>query len=662
MRKGPIILTMLAGMLILDNFSKVILAEEKPVKQIIVSASRVEEDASKIANDITVITEEEIKNKKMNFVLDILRDVPDLHINQTGAFGGLSNVYLRGFSVGQTLVMINGVRVFDPMSFEASFNTAHLSTDNIERIEILKGPQSVLYGANAIGGVINIITKRGKGNPKVEATGAVGSWRTKSGQISTSGSAGPFDFALSASGLTTDGISKAQERDEQGERDFYKTYTFDTRLDWNIIESVSMGGEFRYNYAWFKYDDSGSANRDDPNRYGNSENMVLSTYFDAVPFEWWKSTLSCAGLRYRRYGNDKSDARDTNENDYDFYHGKDLKAGWQNSFFIYDIDTLTAGLEFEHEQGNSYRCNKGVETVVSKKFNETRSIFVNNVFHWWGLYLTTGIRYDDHSRWGTKNTHRLAAAYNFDWNNLDKLGINRGSFNWSDINLKTKLRGSYATGFKSPSIYQLYSRYGKSDLNPEKAWGWEIGIEQNIFDDMLFGEITYFDMDIKDLISYSRTTSSYDNEGSAETSGYEISFHFIPVDWFKIRGGYTYYTKLNNKVTKEWLKRRPKTKFNINFDWRVFSFEFYKGQPIWARLNFNTLYSGNRWDKVSGPTRWELLQSYWKFDMIAEVGVTKFLSFYYKVDNITDRFYEEVYGYQTPPRNHTVGFESKIEF
>lgn len=629
----------------------------KSVKQVIVSASRVEEDASKIANDIVIITNEEIKEKKLDSVVDVLRTVPDIHVIQNGPFGGLASVYLRGVSTGQTLVMINGMKVFDPMSTNASFNAAHMSTDNIERIEILKGPQSVLYGSHAIGGVINIITKRGKGKPKIEIDGAIGSWRTKKGYVETSGSCGPFDYAFSTSGLITDGISRAQEREEQGERDFYKRYNFDTRLDWNITEALSLGSEFRYNYGWFKFDDG--ANQDDPNKYGDSEVITFATYLDAGLFDWWKSTASFAALRYRRSDNDQADVRD-NEDKYSFFHGKDFKVGWQNSFFIYDIDTVTSGLEFEYEQGNSYNFSNGNESPISKKFNETKSFFINNVFHYWGLYLTTGLRCDHHSRWDTQNTYRLAAAYNFDWANLDNLGISLCNFRWSDVNFKTKIRGAYATGFKSPSIYQLYSPYGKSDLKPEKSWGWEIGVEQNIFGDKLFGEITYFETDIKDLINWSYSTSAYDNEGSAEMSGYEISFHFIPVDWLKVKGGYAYFKNIRNKITKERLTRRPKEKFSLNIDWRIFDYKFYKDQPIWANVNFNTMYVGNRYDKTS--SRWELLQSYWKFDMVAEVGITEYLSFYYKVDNLTDRFYEEVYGYQTPPRNHMVGFKAKMKF
>ncbi|OGW74834.1 MAG: hypothetical protein A2Z72_00380 [Omnitrophica bacterium RBG_13_46_9] len=632
----------------------------KAVKQVIVTASRVEEDASKVANDVTVITEEEIKEQEISLVVDALRLAPDIYVSQNGAYGGLTSVYLRGVPTGETLIMINGMRVYDPMSTDASFNAAFMSVDNVERIEILKGPQSVLYGSQAIGGAINIITKRGKGKPEVKADGSLGSFRTKKGHVESSGSLGPFDYALSASGLITDGISKVNERENQGERDFCKMYNFDTRLDYNMTEFLSSGVEFRYNYGWSKLDDG--ANQDDPNKYGNSETITLATYADLVPFDWWKSTASFAMLRYHRIGsNDESDTRDNAEDQYDFYHGKDFKAAWQNSFFVYDIDTLTTGLEFDHEEGNSYYWSSGYESLLSKKFNETKSAFVNNVFHYWGFYVTTGIRYDKHSRWGTQNPHRIAAAYNLDWNDLDGLPVNWG-FKWSGLGIKTKIRGSYATGFKAPSIYQLYSPYGKPDLKPERSWGWDLGIEQSVLGDKLFGEITYFDNNIKDLIDYSFITSSYDNEGSAEMSGYEISFHLTPFEWLKAKGGYTYYTKLENKVTKERLARRPLDRFNLNVDWRIFEYNLYKDQPIRAGLNFNAFYAGNRYDETGWPSRWELLQSYWKFDMVATVGITRYFSFYCRVDNLTDRFYEEVYGYQTLPRNYAVGFNCKLEF
>jgi len=635
----------------------------KKVKQVIVSASRVEEDASMIANDIIVITEEDIKKMKAHSVIDVLRTVPDIYVAQNGAFGGITTVYLRGVPTGQTLVMVNGMKVFDPMSPDASFDAAHITTDNIERIEILKGPQSVLYGSNAIGGVINVITKRGKGRFKINADGSMGSWRTRQGYIQGSGSLGAVDISASASGLTSDGMSRAQERENEGERDFYKRYNFDTRIDWNILTTLSFGAECRYNYAWFKTDDG--ANQDDFNRYGDSETITIMTYLDAVPVDWWKSTASFAMLRYRRRDQDATDDDDV-EDSYSFFHGKDFKAGWQNSFFIYDIDTITAGFEFEHERGNA-DTNFGSpwwnsKSTISVKHNDVKSVFINNVFHYWGFYFTSGVRIDDHNRWGTYNTQRFAGAYNFEWDQLDKLPIDWGDFSWAGLGLKTKLRGAYASGFKSPSIYQLYSEYGKSDLLPEKSWGWEVGIEQNIVGNILFGEITYFENNIKDLINYDFGMNAYDNEGSAEMSGYEISFHFIPVDWLAVKGGYSYYEKIRNKVTKEWLLRRPKEKFHISVDWTIFKYDFYKEQPIWARVNLDTIYVGNRYDKTGWPSRWELLQSFWKFDLVCEVGVTEFLSFYYKVQNLTDRFYEEVYGYSTPERNHTVGFKASISF
>ena len=635
----------------------------KEVKDIVVSASRVEEDASKIANDIVVITEEEIKEKKLTSVLDVLRTVPDVHVVQTGAFGGNASVYLRGVPTGQTLVMVNGMKVFDPMSTDASFDAANMTVDNIERIEILKGPQSVLYGSDAIGGVINIITKRGSGTPKVESSGSVGSWRTYEGSVHASGSYDLLDFSMSTSGLTTDGISKAQERENEGERDFYKRYNFDARLDWNFLETASMGVEFRYNYGWFKFDDG--ANDDDPNRYGDSETALIASYIDALPFDWWKSTASFAMLRYRRLEKDAADDDDAEDN-HSFFHGKDFKAAWQNSFFIQDIDTITTGVEFEHERGNADSSFGSPfwnsQSTLSTRHNDTKSFFINNVLNYYGLYITTGIRYDHHSRFGTAHPHRLAGAYTFDWGVLDDMGLTFNGFSWSDLDMKTKIRGSYGTGFKSPSIYQLYSEYGKPDLRPEESWGWELGLEHRVFEDILFGEITYFDTDIKNLITYDFGTNAYDNEGSAEMSGYEIAFHFIPVDWFKVTGGYAYYLRIRNKNTKEWLVRRPRDRFSLNLFWKLFSIDFYKGQPIWGSVNFTTLYVGNRYDKTGWPSRWEFLQNYWKFDVVGEICITEYVSVYYRVDNITDRFYEEVYGYQAPPRSHTVGFKCKVEF
>ncbi|MFH1996202.1 MAG: TonB-dependent receptor [Candidatus Omnitrophota bacterium] len=638
-------------------------SDKVTVKEVIVSASRVEEDASRIASDVVIITEEDLKEQKVTYVIDALRNVPGIHVAQNGIFGGLSSVYLRGVSTGQTLVMIDGMRVFDPMSTDASFNAAHMSIDNVERIEIIKGPQSVLYGSNAIGGVINIITKRGKGRPSFETDGSIGYWRTYQGRTSFSGSCDMLDFSFSASGVTTDGISKVNERENAGERDFYKNYTFDGRLDWNLTDTLSYGIEARYNDAWLKYDDGG--NQDDMNRYGTAETILVSSYFDAMFFEALKSTLSFAFMRFRREDEDQNDGRDLEEN-YSFFHGKDIKAGWQNTLFINDFDTVTAGCEFEYEEGNS-DTNTGSpfwnsKSTISTRMNAVRSFYANNVFHAGGLYITTGLRNDRHSRWGNYTTYRFAGAYDFEWRHLDTIGFQPFGVDWSEAGCNTKVRGSYGTGFKSPSIYQIYSPFGRDDLQPEKSWGWEFGIEQGFLDKKLFGEITYFGTDVKNLINFDLINWVYENLGTAEMEGLEVSFHIIPVDWFKIKGGYTYYNKTRDKNTHDRLIKRPKDRFSVNVDWVVFVVPLYKDQSMKGRVNFNTLYVGNRHDRFGWPVREELLQAYYKFDLISEISVTDYFSVYWKIDNLTDRFYEEVYGFATPERNHTVGVKCTIPF
>ncbi len=177
--------------------------------EIIVTATKTEIYPGEVGSSTTVVTADEIKKSGKRTVAEVLRDLPSVAIMQTGALGGQVSIYLRGAKPGQTLVMIDGVEVNDPMSTDRSFDFAHLTTDNIERIEVVRGPQSTLYGSDAMAGVINIITKKGKGRPMVVASFEGGSHNTFRENLSSSGSIDKFNYSLSVSRLDSDNISSA---------------------------------------------------------------------------------------------------------------------------------------------------------------------------------------------------------------------------------------------------------------------------------------------------------------------------------------------------------------------------------------------------------------------------------------------------------------------
>ena len=220
---------LLAAIFLLVSFSAI--AEEEDTEaassgiglpMIIVTPTKYETSLDSIPSSFTVIYEDEILAKGNPQVKDILRQVPGIHVVQAGSFGSSTSIFTRGTESNHTLVMIDGIKVYDPISPGGTFNFAHTTLDNVERIEILRGPHSTLYGSDAIGGVINIITKRGTGDPKVWASFEGGSFATFREAVGSYGEVSGLHYSLALSRFDTDGISKADEGDDNDEKDGYE--------------------------------------------------------------------------------------------------------------------------------------------------------------------------------------------------------------------------------------------------------------------------------------------------------------------------------------------------------------------------------------------------------------------------------------------------------
>ena len=195
---------------------------------------------------VAIITAEDIELRGYSFALDAIATAPGVTVNQNGAFGGLATVRIRGASTDQTLVILNGVPLSDPTAVGGGYDFSILDTDDIDRIEILRGPQSTLWGSDAIGGVINIITKRpepGFGGSLFAEGGSYGTFR---GGAALSGGGETGDFRISASGVTTDGISKADEADGNTERDGYNGLTLAGKGGLNLPHDIRLDGFIRY--------------------------------------------------------------------------------------------------------------------------------------------------------------------------------------------------------------------------------------------------------------------------------------------------------------------------------------------------------------------------------------------------------------------------------
>ncbi len=373
------------------------------MEDIVVTASRIEETLKYSPDSVTIVTGEEIQRKGKQTVIDVLRGVPGVFITQNGSPGGASSIYLRGTNNAHTLIMIDGIRVGDPMSTDGKMSIADLSTDSIERIEIVRGAQSVLYGSDAIGGVINIITKKGKGKPKFYFSSEGGSFETFREKVGVSGSNDKINYAASISRLDMKRVSMAEEDMGNTERDYYHDTNISTRVDGQISDTVKMGFSLRHSESSMDYD--GGWPVSDADNVQDTDITTISTNFDQDIFDWWQHII--------KFGITETKREDTKDDAFDsLFNGTIKVASWQHNFFIGGIDTITAGFDYQEESGDNQNANTAWYPDIPNKKVDTKSFFIQNkLTPFNGLSFTLGARHDDHQTFGGKDTYKGALAY-----------------------------------------------------------------------------------------------------------------------------------------------------------------------------------------------------------------------------------------------------------
>lgn len=599
-------------------------AEEQTANlgEIVVTATRDELPLEQVGSSITVITAKQIEQKQAQTVADVLRTVPGLDVVRTGSQGGTTSVFMRGAKSEHTLVLIDGIEMNDPSSAGGTFNFGHLTVDNIERIEVLRGPQSTLYGSHAIGGVINIITKRGDGPPRGSVSFEAGSFATTRETVAISGGADQVHFSLAASRLDTDGISSAGKRYGNHEKDGDQNSAITTRLGITPTPNSEIDMVLKYGRSRNEIDNGGGAGEDDPNHIMRSSELFTRgqgwlSLFDNL----WEQKLGVSYSDISWHDDNDPDAAHPVDRLRSSFQGQTVKLDWQHILNLHKTTTLTMGLETKEEQGSSdYHSVSSFgpyDSIWSKQTARTNSVYlqdqINIQDHW---FSTIGVRLDDHDRFGSQTTYRFTTAYL-----IKQSG--------------TKLKGSYGTGFKAPSLYQLYSSYGSPNLKPDKSSGWDLGLEQGLpFLKTTFGA-TWFKNRYSQMIDFDMNTWTYTNVAKAHTQGLELTTAVQPLDELSLRFAYTYMETEDDSTGKE-LVRRPKNKLSLDAN-----YSFLKK----AHLSLGLVYVGSRYNDKANSQE---LGGYTLVNLAGSYDVTKNLQLFGRIDNLLDREYEEVLGYGTP--------------
>lgn len=636
------------------------LAQAQTTDPIVVSATRSGDGlpASLVGSSVTVLDSAALETRQTRILSDILRDVPGVAVNRTGAIGNLTQVRIRGAEGNHVLVFIDGIKASDPYYGEYDFG--NLLADEDARVEVLRGQQSSLYGSDAIGGVISYTTRSGREAPGVKLRAEGGSFGTFCAAGRVAGVVGDrFDYAASDTYLRTDGYAVAPGGHLKAGSDNLGAAL---KLGWQPAEAVKLTGVLRYSYTKADLNDQAiSANSpivhgypvitavDTPdNWYRNKAIYALLGADVAVVDDVWQMALSGQLTDARR---DAFNAHGYNYGD----RGRRWRGSFANVFHVRDgqLDsTLTLAVDFEREEfrnidpsgyafaGKNHITNTGFVAEYDLTFAER-------------LALSASARIDHNSRFDDTATYRLTGSY------LLPSG--------------TRLHAAWGSGVKAPTSSELFGyvdgQYiGNPALRPEHSRGWEAGLEQNLFGQHLLLGATWFDNRFTDQIEVVGTmvggvylSTSGNNPAVARQRGIEAYASARLTDW-RLDASYTWLRApqtilaLANPAPTDGAfqspvpiatqaVRRPKHMGSVNISYVP------QNQPFSATLTVR--YNGRQRDYAFNPMYQRLLvdlKAYALVNLAARYDLTRTVQVYGRVENLFDTDYQEVFTFNTPGR------------
>jgi vitamin B12 transporter len=592
----------------------------------VITATRTETPPEQVASAISVITREELDQRQVRYVADALRAIPGLAVNRSGSFGATTQVRMRGAEGNHTLVLIDGIEMNDPAFSEYDFG--NLLVGDIERIEVLRGPQSVLYGSEAIGGVINILSRRPE--PGFEATGRfeLGGLRTKSGSLELRGADETSWFTLNGQGTWTHGAYHADRDNGNYDEDGFREYSVAARLGFTPTEAFGLDGSFRLTRSRAGVDGfDGSLPADaDLKTYIDQFYGIVNARFRL--FEGRLDSRFSAAFTDSERDNEGFDALESPVDT--FSDGERIKLEFQTALELDESSQLVLGAESEREKAE----NGGTidDHVWTAGYFAEYQLAVRE-----RLFLTAGMRLDDHQLFGTHPTYRLTAAYQ-----IPATG--------------TKLKATWGTGFTSPTMDELFPDLrcfdficfeGNPDLQPERSKGWDVGIEQALFDERLNLDVTYFENQVKDLIAldFFASPATSTNVNKSRARGVEVALTARPQENLDLSASYT-FTWTHSDETHDRLLRRPPHIGSLVLNYR----------PL-ARANVNVgVYYNGRQDDWAQTT----LGDYVLVHLGLSWEATARLTLFGRVENLFDDEYEEVNEFGSVGRTAYAGLELRF--
>jgi vitamin B12 transporter len=605
--------------------------EPKRVDPVVVTATPVPTPTEQLGASISVVDGEDFQTYHYPTVDEALRNVPGVEIRKSGSYGKTSSISIRGANSNQVQVLVDGLRVKSSTLGQADLSD--LSPDLIERIEVIRGAQSTLYGADAIGGVVNIITKKGSGGPFQATTQQeVGNYDTYGSGATVRGAYKIFNYAASGSHFESNG---------QYQNDGTNANAFNVRLG---LDSLPWDSSLAFIFRWNKNDigvpvkgvfPGPQPNKPiiNPNAKQQSETTIYSLEGKTRPLAWWESRARLSSYQNNQGFQDPVDPGV----DFDFPVFSQVNVGrreaeWVNSVFIGKWSTSSVGLEYRKEEGDNVH--------VFRASAETQSVFFEQQLRFFDrLFVTGGFRVEDNSVWGTETTERGSLAFV-----IRETG--------------SRIRGSAGTGFRAPTFNDLFfPQFGNPNLQPETSLSYDFGVDQKLWGNRIRLGLTYFQTNFKSLITCCVPLSTAPfggpfNVGRARSAGIEFTSEVDVLPSLVGSLNYT-YTDTEDLSTGRRLPREPQHRWNIGLTW----------EPL-ARLSlftqvhiesgqfepFGEVYSSG-YTRVDVGGTWRILE---------RLGWLQKLELTTRIQNALNESYSEVRGFPALGINALVGLRASF--
>jgi vitamin B12 transporter len=609
------------------------------LERVVVTANRLEQPLSRIGNSITLIDAEQVRASQKLTVSDLLATTPGVTVSRNGGLGGSTQLRIRGAESDQTVVLIDGVKLNDPSSAGGGFNFANLLTGDYMRIEVLRGPQSTLWGSQAIGGVVNVVTTVPEGPLLASYSAEGGEHSTATLQARAEAGGERFAWRVAGKYLTTDGISALDDSLGGTERDSYRNFGANVRGLLRITDAVSAELRSTYSHGRVEFDGfpAPAFELTDTREYGRTDELVTYAGVNAAAFGG--KLQNRIGFAYTDTDRENIDPDSPVPTTFDAT-GRNERWEYQGTLALSESIGGVVGLESEHSKLDT-RSPSVFDPNPAALAHDVRldSVYAQMSFSPVDvLTLTAGMRYDDHETFGSESTGGLALA-------------------WS-ATPTTIVRASYGEGFKAPTLFQLFSEFGNEALAPERADAWDAGIEQRLLDDALLLSATYFGRKTRNMIDFvscfpatdprcaTRPFGFFDNVAKSEVEGFELGLVARLGERLRLDANYTDMDTTNLAPGPNFgreLPRRPGQTLNgeITYHW-----------PIGLTTTVAVTHAGRNFDNAANTV---VLESYTVVDLRAAYALRDNLELFGRLENAFDEEYQTIARYGTIGRGVFVG-------